>query len=191
LICPKCGAEVTGGAESCAQCGEPIPDPSSNSGSAATTRLAVPRAVYAGFWLRAIAYLIDSVILALVLGMFVLLPVLQNNHVAPNLRDMWTFYNGGSRQATAIALLFDLANWLYFASFESSKWQATPGKRVLNLSVTDMAGGRISFLRATGRHFAKFLSVLTFFFGFVMIGFTEKKQGLHDLIAGCLVVRKI
>lgn len=182
---------MTGGVPSCASCGEQIPDPSSNTGSAATARFAIPRVVYAGFWLRALAYLIDSTLLVLVLGMVVLWPILQSNHVGPTLRDMLTFYNSGSRQATSFGLLIDFASWVYFASFESSRWQATPGKKMLNLEVTDLARERISFLRATGRHFAKFLSVLTFFIGFVMIGFTEKKQGLHDMVAGCLVIRKI
>ncbi len=180
---------MTGGVESCASCGEPIPDPSSNSGSAATARFAIPRVVYAGFWLRGLAYLLDSLILTPVL-IAVLWPILQRNHVGPSPHDLLEFLNGGSRQGTALGILLDLASWLYFAGCESSRWQATPGKKLLGLAVTDMAGKRISFARASGRHFGKIVSFLTLLMGFVMIGFTEKKQGLHDMIAGCLVVKR-
>ena len=70
---------------------------------------------------------------------------------------------------------------------ESSSYQATIGKMICGLRVTDLNGNRISFERATGRYFAKFLSVMFFGFGFIMAGFTERKQGLHDLLAGTLV----
>lgn len=190
MICPKCGADVTGGADSCPLCGEPIPDPSSNSGSAATARFAIPRVIYAGFWLRLLAYVLDSALLGLVLGMTVLWPILENNHVGATPHDLLAFYNSGSRQATAFQLLLELLGWLYFATFESSKWQATPGQKMLKLKVTNLAGERIGFGRATGRHFAMIISVLTFGIGFLMMAFTEKKQALHDMIAGCLVIRK-
>lgn len=80
--------------------------------------------------------------------------------------------------------------WLYFASMEASPKQATLGKLAVGLRVTDTSGYPISFLRATGRVFAKYISAAICFVGFVMVAFTERKQGLHDLIAGTLVVRK-
>jgi uncharacterized RDD family membrane protein YckC len=80
--------------------------------------------------------------------------------------------------------------WLYFAVLESSTEQATPGKTALALRVTDRGGNRVSFARATGRHFAKALSAAVFGLGFVMAGVTSSKQGLHDVIAGCLVVKE-
>lgn len=80
--------------------------------------------------------------------------------------------------------------WLYFALFESSAKQSTLGKRVLNLYVTDLSGNRISFGRATGRHFAKLISSATLLIGYMMAGWTEKKQALHDMIAGTLVMRR-
>jgi uncharacterized RDD family membrane protein YckC len=84
------------------------------------------------------------------------------------------------------------AVWLYYALFESSTWQATPGKKVLGLFVTDLNGNRISFAHASGRFFAKLISgLIPFGIGYMMAGFTAKKQALHDLIAGCLVLRKI
>ena len=79
--------------------------------------------------------------------------------------------------------------WLYFALMESSAWQATLGKKVLGLYVTDLEGRRLGFGRATGRYFAKAISNFTLLIGYVIAGFTKKKQALHDIIAGCLVLR--
>ena len=80
------------------------------------------------------------------------------------------------------------AGWLYFALQESGAHQATIGKRMMGLRVFDMNGQRISFGRASGRYFAKILSALILLIGFVMIAFTARKQGLHDMIAGTVVL---
>jgi uncharacterized RDD family membrane protein YckC len=94
-------------------------------------------------------------------------------------------------QLTPLAILLTIPIvWLYYALFEASSWQATPGKRVLRLYVTDLHGRPITFTRATIRHFAKIISSLTFLVGYFLAGFTEKKQALHDLIASCLVLRR-
>ena len=97
----------------------------------------------------------------------------------------WILFTGGGRQIIAINLLVTMASWLYWASMESSPWQATLGKKALGIEVTDFAGRRISFARASGRYFGKII-----FIGFILAGFTERKQALHDMIAGCLVVRR-
>jgi len=87
-------------------------------------------------------------------------------------------------------LLGVLASWLYEALMTSSSKQATVGKMVFGLVVTDMLGRRISFAHATGRFFAKFLSgPLTLMIGFIMAGFTERKQALHDFIASTYVLK--
>jgi uncharacterized RDD family membrane protein YckC len=80
--------------------------------------------------------------------------------------------------------------WLYYAFFEASEFQATPGKMALGLIVTDEEGVRIGFGRATGRYFGKILSGLILYIGFMMAGWTQKKQALHDILAKTLVVRK-
>ena len=80
--------------------------------------------------------------------------------------------------------------WLYHALMESSSYQATLGKMALGLKVTDSNGQQISFLTATGRYFAKIISALICCIGFMMAGWTQQKQGLHDMMAGTLVVRK-
>ena len=78
--------------------------------------------------------------------------------------------------------------WLYTALFESSAMQATPGKKAIGLKVTDLQGNRISFGRATGRYFAEWITGMTLFVGYVMVAFTQKRQTLHDMIAGTVVV---
>jgi uncharacterized RDD family membrane protein YckC len=145
--------------------------------------------VYAGFWLRAAAYLLDSIVLGFAVGIFILGPLMQRAGISPD--NPWVLFTGTSRQIIAINLLANMASWLYWALLESSPWQATLGKKLLGLAVTDLAGRRISFARATGRYFGKIISGLIVFIGFAMAGFTEKKQALHDMIAGCLVVKKI
>ena len=83
-----------------------------------------------------------------------------------------------------------LGGWLYHAKMESSSWQATLGKKALNLRVTDMAGARVTFGRATGRHFAKLITgLIPLGVGFALAGLTERRQALHDMLAGCLVLR--
>lgn len=126
---------------------------------------------YAGFWLRAIAFVVDHMLLWLV-GFIVLLPFLEYD------RFEEVFEWAGL-----------ILGWLYFAGFESSHLKATPGKLLLGIEVTDMTGQRLSFLRATGRYLAKLISAITLFIGYVMAGFTPRKQALHDMIADCLVVR--
>jgi uncharacterized RDD family membrane protein YckC len=90
-----------------------------------------------------------------------------------------------------LAFIRIVLNWLYYSLLESSVWQGTLGKKALGLEVTDLDGNRISFGRATGRFFAKFISAIILFIGYIMAGFTEKKQALHDIIAGTLVIRKL
>ena len=93
----------------------------------------------------------------------------------------------------AVALYFLLGpiiNWLYFTISESSSWQATLGKKMLGLYVTDERRHRLSFGRANGRYWSKVISGLVLGIGFLMVGFTKRKQGLHDKIAGTLVFRR-
>jgi uncharacterized RDD family membrane protein YckC len=73
---------------------------------------------------------------------------------------------------------------------ESSSWQATLGKKALNLRVADMYGAPISFARASGRHFAKLITgMIPLGVGFMLAGLTQRRQALHDMIASCLVLR--
>jgi uncharacterized RDD family membrane protein YckC len=89
-----------------------------------------------------------------------------------------------------LILVIVIMGWLYFAFMESSKNQGTLGKLALGLKVSDLEGNRISFGRATGRFFGKILSGMILYIGYILAGLTEKKQALHDMLAGCLVVKK-
>jgi uncharacterized RDD family membrane protein YckC len=82
-----------------------------------------------------------------------------------------------------------VVSWLYSALMERSSKQATLGKMALGIRVTDLDGNRIGFGKATGRYFAKILSALILGIGFLMVAFTQRKQGLHDMLAGTLVMR--
>lgn len=153
---------------------------------------AQPKPVFAGFWLRAIAYLLDTVVISLVGGL-----------VASFYPATFIKYPDAAATATAANPLASLpqltplgfaitiaATWFYYTLFEASNWQATPGKRVLKIYVTDMFGQRPTFARIAGRNFAKIISNLTFLVGYLVAGFTVKKQALHDLISSCLVLRR-
>ena len=121
---------------------------------------------YAAFWERFVAQVIDAVILSVATG---------------------TVFTATFGAGMAIGFF---APWLYEAFMTSSEWQATVGKRVMSIVVTDLNGNRMSFARATGRHFAKYISVFLLGIGFVIAAFTAKKQALHDMIAETLVMKR-
>ncbi len=194
MYCGKCGAEIAEGSDRCNACGEPVAPPprgdQQESPGVAPPRPPKVTIAYAGFWLRAVAFICDLLILT-----FASFPILwklieQNVGPNPSAHDYFAFYASGTRQAIAFQLLLQLICWLYFAAFESSRWQATPGKKLLGLYVTDLSGKRLSFARATGRYVGKALEQLTLFIGFAIAGFTARKQALHDIVAGCLVLKK-
>jgi uncharacterized RDD family membrane protein YckC len=136
---------------------------------------------YAGFWRRLVAYLIDYLIIgagAFAVGF--LIGIVAGVAGAD--------VNGG--WLVAIYVITIAGYYLYYAFMESSANQATVGKIALGLKVTDEEGNRISFGRALGRTVAKILSALILFMGFVMAGFTDRKQALHDKIAHTLVVKR-
>jgi len=206
------------GAAFCSNCGQAFaaaaapPSVSMMGASAATTLggggaaipayagyAAVPRVEYAGFWVRFLAWVIDNVVMGVGV-VLILIPLIfltglrgfiGEFHPNEDMNDAGIFM--------LIAFVFVLATaslvvtWLYHALMESSEWQATLGKKALGLVVTDMAGQRVSFGRATGRHFAKIITNLASFgigLGYLLAVFTEKKQALHDMLAGCLVLRR-
>ena len=151
---------------------------------------------YAGFWLRFVAYLIDDIILGAI-GFVISLPFIGTiifSGIALSELDSCDeskFLGIAGIVGTVLLLTITLTavSWLYFALMESSKQQATLGKMALGLKVTDMEGNKISVARATGRYFGKIISGMIFMIGYILAGLTEKKQALHDMIAGCLVIR--
>ncbi|HAV23348.1 MAG: hypothetical protein A2X67_11580 [Ignavibacteria bacterium GWA2_55_11] len=152
---------------------------------------------YAGFWKRFAAYLIDSILLG-VLSFFVLIPLVamlgivgsEMSSMEYEPEDATAMIAGFIGAYLMFMLVITVGTWLYFALMESSKNQGTLGKMALGIKVTDLQGNRITFGRATGRYFAKFISAMVLMIGYIIAGFTEKKQALHDIIASCLVVNK-
>ena len=136
---------------------------------ASDSRLAVE---YAGFWARFAAYFVDSAIV-IILSLAVLF--------------------ASTLAGDTAALIGQFLAWiiyaLYWPAMESSPRQATFGKSLLGLQVTDMDGARLSFLRAFLRNIAKIISTIPLYLGFVLAAFTGRKQALHDMITKCLVVR--
>ena len=133
---------------------------------------------YGGFWIRFVAYIIDAILISLVFG--VVTSIFGVRYV--EMDDL-------SRIDPTTNLLSLVVAWLYFALMESSERGATVGKMAMGLRVVSNDGKRISFMNATGRYFAKILSALIFCIGFIMIAFTDRKRGLHDMIAGTLVIK--
>jgi len=152
---------------------------------------------YAGFWKRVLAYILDSIILYIP---SLLIQKAMGGDAAKEVMVHAITNAGGNIEAihaaqlqyyTAIwpaMLLGGILAWLYFAICESSPWQATIGKLALGIRVTDLRGARISFPRALGRYAAKIVSFAVVFIGVLMVAFTRRKQGLHDLMANTLVL---
>ncbi|KAF0836012.1 putative RDD family membrane protein YckC [Methylovorus glucosotrophus] len=174
MFCSKCGEKNQEFASFCSACGTQLnstfQDPQSQS--------------YGGFWYRTIAFLIDNIVIGL--GSVVLLVGM-----------FYGLFIGSSASEEENVFLYEvmayllniLVTWLYFTVFEASAWQATPGKRMLGLRVTDASGKRLGMGRANARYWAKLLSCLLLGIGFLMVAFTSKKQGLHDLIARTYVLK--
>ena len=182
VICQSCRGAVPSLARTCPHCGHPIfgPPPTTIASAyradeafPAPTPLPPLRLVglgepvrsYGGFWIRVLAAVVDSFIL--------LFPAVLIEQTL----------------GTQAGLLAWVIDWLYYAGFESSMNQGTLGKMVCGLRVADTQGNRISFGRATGRYFAKILSAIPLCLGFAMVGWTREKRGLHDFLAGTVVLR--
>jgi uncharacterized RDD family membrane protein YckC len=202
IFCSKCGAQNSATAQACQNCGLTLSSSLTPSQAAAPARAYAPAppvayappSIYGGFWIRFLAHLIDHIILGLVAAPLFFITVLptiiriaqqadRDQEPSPELILAII-----SSVFVYIALAF-VGQWLYEALLTSSSWQATIGKKVLRLKVVDEAGNRIGFGRATGRFFAKILSSMFMCIGFIMIGFTERKTGLHDMLAGTKVMK--
>ncbi len=119
---------------------------------------------YATFFDRLWAILIDSIILLPICGFFFLFSL---GFIGPV-----------------------VVTWLYFALLESGSRQATFGKRVMGIIVTNEAGGRISFWQGAGRYLLRYISFGIFLLGLLLMFFNEKRQSLHDLLTATLVVKR-
>ncbi len=151
---------------------------------------------YAGFWLRFAASIIDGLIIGAVVYIILLILIALGIGVG----GMFSEANMAEENQEAFIMAIIAAylgfvtfafigGWLYYALMQSGPKQATIGKMAVGIKVTTLEGHRISFLNATGRYFSRIISSMILYIGFIMAGFTEKKQALHDMIASTLVVR--
>ena len=130
----------------------------------------------ASFWRRLFAWWIDGWVVSI--GLALVLAGLLGGFDAVEQHEA----------SAGLILVGGVVGWLYSSLLESSSWQGTVGKRLVGIKVTDLTGRRISFGKAGLRTICKLLSGIILFLGFLMASFTRRKQALHDLITGCLVV---
>lgn len=187
-VCPVCNCQLPKGYVKCPSCpsvNRANQSLSTSTGSApnlpinpsqSTTQIPSGKSAFAGFWERVGASLIDS-----------LIQLLGQTAIILILGLMSTDWHSG----VAIGSLIGSISILFYeAYFLSSERQATPGKMALKIVVTDEKNQRISFLRALGRSFLKIFNALTLGLGYLIVAFTSKKQGLHDLMIGTIVTRR-
>ncbi|MFZ0005151.1 MAG: RDD family protein [Methanoregula sp.] len=201
MFCPKCGKETDASGQFCQWCGAPI-----DNVAPAPVVVAAPDpdegpeiGIYAGLGRRFVAFIVDFILIVLFgiiavaffnqeNGIMYLIYIVVDHAPISSLTETGAPIAAIGPIVAAVGILVVVVPWLYYAGFESSRGQATPGKVLMSLQVTDVEGNRITFARATLRFFGKFISTLIIFIGFLMIGLTKKRQGLHDKIAGCLVL---
>jgi uncharacterized RDD family membrane protein YckC len=183
IFCNRCGFGSADDAQFCQRCGATLIAPAV-SPSVLSSQVVAPH--YAGFWIRVAAASIDFLLtfaagflIKLLFGSVVTLIGMRAEIPLHQLLLVRRWV----RIAMGILVVF-----AYSAGMESSSFQATLGKLAVRLKVTDLEGKRISFARASGRYFAKWLSAFALGLGYLMVGFDEEKQGLHDRIAGTLVL---
>ena len=192
VFCNQCGQAVNAAASFCTSCGGTLA--SSTVPAIPSVQTAVSgygASQYGGFWIRFVAHLIDSAVVNVVLVPVVVL--LMGGYFAthrgfgqdPQQPPDPAFF----LLVALVGIIAFVAVWFYEALMTSSSKQATLGKMAFRMKITDSKGARLSFGHATGRFFAKMISGFTFGIGYVMAGFTERKQALHDMIAGTLVLR--
>lgn len=176
MNCPHCAAVLTTTEGSCPKCGRALQAASNPFAVAPAAAATKPSGLlYAGFWLRAGAFIIDLVIVYASLFVCTLAGAALER-ISGTLSALFIV-------AIIVLLLF------YWAIFESSSRQATPGKMLMGIKVTNLSGERIGFWHAFARHICRYVSALPLYIGFIFAGFTARRQAFHDMIAGTLVVR--
>jgi uncharacterized RDD family membrane protein YckC len=207
MFCQSCGASVAEGNAFCTSCGKPIVRAAAVASPVPPGVLPPPSAVaragsvYAGFWLRLLAAFLDGIILGIPLAPLALiffagmLPAFVE--IARSGANPMPFVMSVLPRIIFFSLLVIVSKWLYWGLMESSAWQATLGKKALGLYVTDLAGRRCTFGKTSGRFWAgrgitivPSLGGLYYLVDCICAGVTEHKQAVHDMTAGCLVMRK-
>lgn len=152
--------------------------------------------VDAGFWKRLAAFMIDGALLLIATYAIVFLMLIIVGAGVGGFMTMFQSSASGQPPSGPLLVVFlvgfyvlpFIMRWAYFTFFTRSSWQGTPGKRAVGIKVVDLDGGRLGTGRAMGRWFAAALSYLTFYIGFLMAAFTDRKMALHDMVASTRVV---
>jgi len=185
MYCPSCGEQIKPASEFCTQCGYEISNNVVLPGNLQQSdRLHAIE--YAGFWKRFAAYIIDFIIIGFVVTIIAF-------GVGFIVGFALAFEGRTDEEIGVVGMLIGMViglvlPWLYWSGMESSPNRATLGKMALNIVVTDTDGNRLTFWHATARYWAKIISTVILFIGYIMIAFTREKQGLHDIMTNCLVV---
>ena len=180
VTCPRCQASNGAGTAFCYSCGYPLDEPGAAQFPHPGPRPAPTVGVPAGFWIRLLAWFIDSLLLVAVqLLLLTLLPGISVESYYSDADSLWTWPD------TMMAIV----GAVYY-TVGVSVFSTTVGKRALGLYVLRRDGTRVSGLRAFGRHLASGLSAVLLFVGYLMIGVSRDKRGLHDHICDTVVVRR-
>jgi uncharacterized RDD family membrane protein YckC len=218
MHCSKCGATLTSTSGFCGKCGAPIVGYSVGQAVAPTATAPVapeyaaptyaapvgvqaPASPYAGFWLRVAAAFIDGIVISIPIVPFFLitmLPLFSHMQNPQALQDPNLMVQLMLPKIILLLFVIAVVSWLYWAYLESSSWQATCGKKLLGLYVTDLDGNRCTFGRTSARFAAgrlissiPYIGGMYFFVDCLCVAFTLRKQAIHDMISGCLVMRKL
>jgi uncharacterized RDD family membrane protein YckC len=145
-----------------------------------------------GFWIRFVAYLIDGLIMtaaaAILAGLFVVAVLIAGESFDREEPSPFAVF-----AAVLLVVALIVINWLYEALMTSSPRAATVGKMAFGLRIVRFDGAPLSFGRATGRHFAKYIltPMVPLFIGYLLAAFTSRKRALHDMVADTLVIRSL
>ena len=190
MHCPKCGIVMLDDEFTCSNCGylTDIAIAANLVEVEETNTPIVP--YYAGFWKRFLAVTLDTfflmagelLVLLLIYGSIALITFIGQKPLPFHM--VWPFFSGFG------ITMFIVIHWFYFIKMESSYKQATFGKQLVRIVVTDVKEKRITMGKANLRYFSKLLSILLIFGGFVMAGLTTRKLALHDKIARTLVLNE-
>jgi uncharacterized RDD family membrane protein YckC len=149
---------------------------------------------YAGFWLRFGAWVIDYLILAVpstIVAFMMGMPAMMSAFLTEMQHDRTAAFTAYMEAIRPVSYVILVIGFLYYVAFEASGWQATPGKRAVGIRVTGLDGERISWARSAGRNAIRLVnavSSLVPFVFYVTAAFTERKQGVHDMLARTYVV---